>query len=78
MHMQSKNQLIFQCIQSAAQAREVIQVLMDLAIEYGVKTTTPPAEPLGCCSRGCQGCVWEGFVAAAEYWRERTLRALPL
>jgi Oxidoreductase-like protein, N-terminal len=30
----------------------------------------PPPEPASCCGRGCHGCVWEGFYAAASAWCE--------
>ena len=30
----------------------------------------PPPEPVGCCGRGCHGCVWEGFYTAAQVWCE--------
>ncbi|PQA82808.1 oxidoreductase [Limnohabitans sp. TS-CS-82] len=36
----------------------------------------PPAAPVTCCGRGCNGCVWEGFVDAANYWREDALALL--
>ena len=36
----------------------------------------PPSEPTTCCGRGCQGCVWEGYVSAVEYWRNDLLAAL--
>jgi hypothetical protein len=42
----------------------------------GVGLRPPPPEPTTCCGRGCNGCVWEGFLNAAEYWRQDALQAL--
>lgn len=47
-----------------------------LALEQGVTLRQPPPEPTTCCGRGCHGCVWEGFFAAAEFWRNDALQAL--
>ena len=47
-----------------------------LAVQCGVTLRTPPPEPTTCCGRGCNGCVWEGFFAAATFWREDALEAL--
>jgi len=35
-----------------------------------------PPEPVGCCGRGCNGCVWEGYYAALHWWREDALERL--
>lgn len=42
----------------------------------GVTLRAPPPLPTTCCGRGCNGCVWEGFYAAAAYWREEAERRL--
>ncbi|UUX97942.1 hypothetical protein LRS07_20690 [Aquabacterium sp. J223] len=36
----------------------------------------PPPEPQGCCGRGCNGCVWEGYYAALGWWEEDAAAAL--
>jgi hypothetical protein len=42
----------------------------------GLVLRRPPVAPTTCCGRGCNGCVWEGFVDAANYWREDALALL--
>jgi Oxidoreductase-like protein, N-terminal len=46
------------------------------AAQCGVTLRPPPPEPTTCCGRGCNGCVWEGFFAAATFWREDALEIL--
>ncbi len=50
--------------------------LMRRAHDADVVLRPPPPLPTTCCGRGCNGCVWEGFYAAANYWREDALLAL--
>ncbi len=50
----------------AARARIAeVRALLDAA---GLALRPPPPEPTTCCGRGCNGCVWEGFYEALQYW----------
>jgi hypothetical protein len=60
-------------------ARAMFEVLQQQARAQGLALRTPPPEPTTCCGRGCNGCVWEGYLDAAEYWRqEAQLQIAPL
>ncbi|CAN7533444.1 oxidoreductase-like domain-containing protein [Acidovorax sp. LjRoot194] len=54
----------------------MFQALRELAQAAGITLRNPPPEPTTCCGRGCNGCVWEGFLDAAEYWRQEALLQL--
>ena len=62
--------------QPLAQARSQIALWQGRAAAAGVPLRKPPPEPDSCCGRGCNGCVWEGFLSAAEYWRQEALLQL--
>jgi hypothetical protein len=57
-------------------ARRVFDLLGQQARGLGLTLRAPPSEPTSCCGRGCNGCVWEGYLAAADYWREEALTRL--
>lgn len=57
-------------------ARVVFAALAQQAQDQGLALRPPPPEPTTCCGRGCNGCVWEGFYAAANYWRDEALLVL--
>ena len=57
-------------------ARTTFDALQQRARDAGLLLRDPPPEPVGCCGRGCNGCVWEGFYAAANCWRDDALEQL--
>lgn len=57
-------------------ARAAFAALQERLDQAGLVLRPPPPEPDSCCGRGCNGCVWEGFHAAANYWCEEALLML--
>ncbi len=57
-------------------ALALFSALQQRAQAAGIALRQPPPEPVSCCGRGCNGCVWEGFYSAANYWREEALLLL--
>jgi hypothetical protein len=53
-----------------ASARLLIAGVSSALADAGLTLREPPPEPTTCCERGCNGCVWEGFYAALDFWRE--------
>ena len=62
----------------ALSAHAMFEVLLQQAQAQGLALRAPPPEPTTCCGRGCNGCVWEGFLDAAEYWRQEALLQIDL
>ena len=57
-------------------ALEMFFELQERALLQDVALRMPPPQPTTCCGRGCNGCVWEGWYAAVDHWREEALTKL--
>ncbi len=60
-------------IRDLASAHALIAATRAEAATQGRPVAEPPPEPVGCCGRGCEGCVWLGWFSALLRWRQRVL-----
>lgn len=61
---------------NADQARQWIADLRGQLAQRERSFRAPPEEPTSCCGRGCNGCVWEGYLNAVGYWCEQVRELL--
>jgi len=60
-----------------ASAEALIGRIQALLAAHDLAMRAPPPPPTTCCGRGCNGCVWEGWLAAVAYWRDEASLVLP-
>lgn len=57
-------------------AHAAIAAVMVCVAQAGATVRPAPDEPVGCCGRGCEGCVWLGWFGALARWRSAALEAV--
>ena len=63
-------------IRDQTSATDCVRALSQQAAALGIALRQPPPEPQTCCGRGCNGCVWESWYDALNFWRDDALQAL--
>ena len=59
-----------------ADAETVVSEIEALLSARSLSLRPPPPVPTTCCGRGCNGCVWQGYFEALQYWRNQAKELL--
>ena len=59
-----------------ADAEAVVSEIEALLSARSLSLRPPPPVPTTCCGRGCNGCVWQGYFEALQYWRDQARELL--
>ena len=61
---------------NAFEAKKWISALSAELSRQNIPFRDAPEEPTSCCGRGCNGCVWDGYLHAVGYWCDQARELL--
>ncbi|MFZ4539390.1 oxidoreductase-like domain-containing protein [Propionivibrio sp.] len=58
-------------LKNLVDAQTMVFEIQEFVSKRKLTLRPPPPTPSTCCGRGCNGCVWEGYFEALNYWRDQ-------